>query len=728
MGLRTYKATGAVLGVLGNRFKVHMVPSGLENLEDRPTLFVVNHFTRFETLVVPYVLYRSTRRQVRTLADAGLFSGYLGRYLRSCGVMSTRDAARNRTIVRELMTRSYDWVIYPEGGLVKSKKTVENGKLMLDLPHRSGSPHTGAAVLALKAEICKRAYRRACEHGDDARREHYETRYSLTDPSQLAQQETVIVPTTITYSKLRSDRRALLRLASLLGRELSPRAQEELRVEGSLLLGDCEIGVHFDKPIEVGRHLRGPVNAARRVHGMLTRQTLDDLLLKGTARRLTETFMRTIYRNIEVNFDHLFCYALTRLGRESFDEPSLRRALYVAAETLARDPSVRVHASLQEGMARLLAGLDYPPLVSAVELAVNEGILTVEGGVYRIERAVLDRRFEFHSMRLGGMTRVIANEIEPIKAATGAVRAAFALSDAQLKKHADEAVRQRDLRQYEREYCAAAKVDEVQSKELGEPYLLEGAEGKAGILLAHGYLSCPEETRPLANALNALGYTVYGVRLAGHGTAPAQLACVHWQQWMQSVLRGYAALQSRCDTVVVGGFSLGGVLALHMAAASNPSMRGVFTINAPIRLQDARSNLVPALLKWNRVARTIGLARGEATRINDRTESPDINYMTDYLAGLRELRRAMAACRRVLGEIRAPALVIQSLADPVVHSTSARTIMSRIGSKEKRLIELPGDRHVIIRGSDSEPLAQTISSFIERIGGGSRPDSGLIQT
>ena len=53
MGLRTYKVTGAMLGVLGNRLKVRMVPSGLENLQDRPTLFVVNHFTRLETFGAP---------------------------------------------------------------------------------------------------------------------------------------------------------------------------------------------------------------------------------------------------------------------------------------------------------------------------------------------------------------------------------------------------------------------------------------------------------------------------------------------------------------------------------------------------------------------------------------------------------------------------------------------------------------------------------------------------
>ncbi len=79
----------------------------------------------------------------------------------------------------------------------------------------------------------------------------------------------------------------------------------------------------------------------------------------------------------------------------------------------------------------------------------------------------------------------------------------------------------------------------------------------------------------------------------------------------------------------------------------------------------------------------------------------------------------MTACRRLLGEITAPALVIQSLSDPVVHSTSARTIVAKIGSAEKNLVELPGDRHVIIRGQDSDPLAETISTFIERIGSSS---------
>ncbi len=115
MGLRTYKATGAALWACEKALRMGLRAEGLENLVDRPTLFVVNHFTRFETLVVPYILYQHSRRQVRTLAADKLFRGRLGRYLHACGVMSTRHPARNRTIVSELMTRRFDWVIYPEG-------------------------------------------------------------------------------------------------------------------------------------------------------------------------------------------------------------------------------------------------------------------------------------------------------------------------------------------------------------------------------------------------------------------------------------------------------------------------------------------------------------------------------------------------------------------------------------------------------------------------------------
>ena len=85
MGLRTYLATGVVLRALEGVLGINLRASGVENLVDRPTLFVVNHFTRFETVIVPYVTYKYTRRQIRSLADDTLFKGMFGKYLQKCG-------------------------------------------------------------------------------------------------------------------------------------------------------------------------------------------------------------------------------------------------------------------------------------------------------------------------------------------------------------------------------------------------------------------------------------------------------------------------------------------------------------------------------------------------------------------------------------------------------------------------------------------------------------------
>ena len=153
MGLKAYKVSGKLMGLVSRALGIRIRVTGTENLVCRPTLFAPNHFTRVETFLVPYIIYKYAGRQVRSLGTHSVFKGIFGRYFEAVGGMSTRHPRRNRTIVRELMTCRSDWVIYPEGGLIKNKKTIHRGRYQLDQPDRRGPPHTGAAMLALKAEI-----------------------------------------------------------------------------------------------------------------------------------------------------------------------------------------------------------------------------------------------------------------------------------------------------------------------------------------------------------------------------------------------------------------------------------------------------------------------------------------------------------------------------------------------------------------------------------------------
>ena len=351
MGMKTYKATGLFITAFKRLVGFRLRISGVENLPDRPTLFVANHFTRFETAMLPYALYRAVRRPVKSLATPAIFNGMLGRYLQSVGVVSVRDPRRNRMIVSDLMTGAHDWVIYPEGGLVKNKKTTDGRRLRIERADRRRPPHTGAALLALKSEICKRRYLRACADGDDERREFYEEQFDILRPEDASPHSTVIVPVTITYHAYSPGANLIHRAARRLARGLNPMLDEELQVEGSILLGRTEMNIHFGEPIDVASYIAGAASLARRIVGVFSEERTMNLGLKRQAVRLTDDAMRRVYSQQEISFEHLFCYGLSTLRQDRISVDDFRRALYLAITELQERGDLRLHPELRNGVA-----------------------------------------------------------------------------------------------------------------------------------------------------------------------------------------------------------------------------------------------------------------------------------------------------------------------------------------------------------------------------------------
>ncbi|NTW02036.1 MAG: alpha/beta fold hydrolase, partial [Oscillochloris sp.] len=100
-----------------------------------------------------------------------------------------------------------------------------------------------------------------------------------------------------------------------------------------------------------------------------------------------------------------------------------------------------------------------------------------------------------------------------------------------------------------------------------DPFLIHG--GSHGCLLIHGFTGGPDETQALGAHLASAGHTVFGLRLPGHHGIPEEMAFVRWRDWLAAVHDGLSYLRSRCCSVSVVGFSLGGALAL-LAAAEQP--------------------------------------------------------------------------------------------------------------------------------------------------------------
>ncbi|MDO9080696.1 MAG: 1-acyl-sn-glycerol-3-phosphate acyltransferase, partial [Desulfuromonadales bacterium] len=235
MNRRAYLTSGRAIALLENLSRVRINMHGRENLSAAPTIFVVNHFTRIETLLLPFHIYSLTERPVWSLADAAMFRGTFGNLLDALGAVSTKAPDRDRLMVKSLLTGEANWIIFPEGCMVKDKVIIEQARYAISCAGGRKPPHTGAATLALRTEFYrKRLLNLAHDLPDEA--ERLRALFGIATPTEVLTTPTQIIPVNITYYPLRAKENALSRLAERYLGDLPERFHEELLIEGAMLL------------------------------------------------------------------------------------------------------------------------------------------------------------------------------------------------------------------------------------------------------------------------------------------------------------------------------------------------------------------------------------------------------------------------------------------------------------------------------------------------------------
>jgi carboxylesterase len=230
--------------------------------------------------------------------------------------------------------------------------------------------------------------------------------------------------------------------------------------------------------------------------------------------------------------------------------------------------------------------------------------------------------------------------------------------------------------------------------------------GDRGCLLLHGFTGSPLEMIPLAEALARDGLTVHVARLAGHGTTPEDLAATSWRDWIASAQRAYDALARRCRVVAVGGLSMGGSLALHLAATGAPG--AVIAMATPVRLR-------PLLHRLARAARPVMPYAPVLVRLGPRAAevSP---YRASYprvpLGAVGDLASLLDRTRELLPRVRAPLLVAQGRWDWAIPAESAEVICGRVASPVRRLLWLPHSSHLLTLDRDRAVLFAEVRGFL----------------
>ncbi len=233
----------------------------------------------------------------------------------------------------------------------------------------------------------------------------------------------------------------------------------------------------------------------------------------------------------------------------------------------------------------------------------------------------------------------------------------------------------------------------------------------ASLLLIHGLFSFPEEMETLALFLNKHGFSTFIPQLAGHGTAPEDLARTKYEDLYDMVISAFNYIKSwHSKFLFVVGFSLGGALAIRLAV-DRSEFDGLVLIAPMIKIRSSMIKLIP-LLKHLVKYKSVDLEENQRTHGYD---IPRRRYDREPLSAIHEAYRITKDIQHYISRVDVPVCVIQGTADKTINPESVYLAFDKFGSTDKELHRIENAPHVIPCHPSRDEAYSLILDFIKRI-------------
>lgn len=751
----TYKSINFLLKISPLNLHTH----DLDDKDESGTIFLFNHFTRFETFIPQYILYDKKKVFCRAIAAHNLFGDHiLGDYLKSVGAIPNNIKQIMEYLVDET-NLGRKLIIFPEGGMIKDRKVRdEEGRLAVYKWEKSSrrKPHTGAAVIAIKCQILRDLYLMARRRNDDRMINYYREKFpifnSLDEIDKFAGKSVEIIPANMTFYPMRRDENILESYVKRFHEDTSKRVMEELKIEGNILLKQTDMDVRFGEPVKVKEYLDtgyqmilnshyyldrltigGDETDYKKMHARITRRldTVSSVWIKQKAERMRDVYMCAIYDLTSINLGHLTAHALFDLYDKSPEGEvklrELRSLLYAAVGDMRTLRDVYLHKDLltRRYVESLLLD-EEPHLLKILQQFEKADLISIVDNQYITFKSKLVEEFPFDKIRIENPALVLDNEAQSVPKAVASLNRLYSEKKHVLEEKIAFTLHRRALRIFESEEKTFSgpeyeKVNEMEERSAtGAPFFYRTSKAQAdrtGVLLIHGFSASPAEMKIIGKKLHGKGYDVLGVRLPGHGTSPADLKDRNREEWLREVKLGLSALFHLCSEVFVIGNSMGAILGLMAISNNSIDVAGFVAIAPAFRIQDRRLPLAGYVDATQRIYQLFAELKSDWPYSLSRPENPSINYSRIPYHALLELYQLTKESNQFVDKLEVPTLFIQSEGDHTVDPEATYNCFEKVPAKKKNLLKLDDQRHVLTL-DESLPVFNAILAFLENVSGG----------
>jgi len=220
-----------------------------------------------------------------------------------------------------------------------------------------------------------------------------------------------------------------------------------------------------------------------------------------------------------------------------------------------------------------------------------------------------------------------------------------------------------------------------------------------GVLLIHGFTATTAEVRFLTDHFIKQDCTVMAPLLPGHGTEPSDLNKQKFIDWINCVEKSLKILQSKYESVIVGGESMGGVLGLYLAE-NYPDIAALLLYSTALLVGNLK---YAGLLKF-------ATSSIEKHKLDDGL--PWQGYTVYPLWAADQFYRLTRKVKNNISKVKVPTIVFQGKYDKTIDKKNIHFIYDGIQSKIKEMVVMKNSDHVMLLDKEIDIIKYKTQIFL----------------